>query len=137
MEPVYDPKLKEAMKEIREICKKHDIASFICLSSQTHGEFGLELPKWQPLFFEGQNLRFKSVGAAFNSKAEHIKSLNLGAWIVCQFQDMAALLFKQMSQMREMLEEKVEIEHSPMHGFAAHVDPEVLSHKDGGGKSEA
>jgi hypothetical protein len=39
----YNPKLKKAMEEIREILDKHDIAAYVALHTPGHGEFLMHL----------------------------------------------------------------------------------------------
>lgn len=136
MEQKFDPKLKAAMEEIKAICQKNDVVGFISLASQTHGEYALSFPKWSPVFIEDNVLRFRSVGKDYTSKSEHKRHLTLGAWAICQLQDMGMELHKMMTKMRRAVESRVEIDHSPMHGFTPHIDTEVLSHDEGGGKSE-
>ncbi len=53
----FSPKLKEAMAEIKEVIKKHDIGGVVILNDGLgHGEFGffLEEPTWSVIrFMEG------------------------------------------------------------------------------------
>lgn len=59
-----DPNLVAAMAEIRAICQKHKIGAVVALASQTHGEFGLEVPEWSCLQYNKETgemrLRAKS-----------------------------------------------------------------------------
>lgn len=48
-EPQYDPRLKEAMARIEQICKEFDIGGYFALVSKVGAEFRYALPSWTSL----------------------------------------------------------------------------------------
>ncbi|MDQ3562698.1 MAG: hypothetical protein M3436_00685 [Pseudomonadota bacterium] len=57
----YSPKLREAMSEIIEIIKRHDIAAHVVLYEDHLSEFLLAIdPSWSMAWFEGPGLRIRS-----------------------------------------------------------------------------
>lgn len=52
----YDPKLKLAMKEIREVVQKYDLFVTVNLMSQTHGEVFNSFPTWSGIQHEGNDI---------------------------------------------------------------------------------
>lgn len=74
MKQKYDPKLREAMEEVRALCKKYDVMAAVLLVSQSHSEFGNILdPSWSVMRWEAQDrIRFRSKKEDFESKeAQH------------------------------------------------------------------
>lgn len=120
-----DPKLKEAMAEIRGICKKHDIAGYITLVSETHSEFGLEItPTWSAAHWEDKTqgaLRFR-VKEAEVGKEKAKKLTELTCHMIYQIRDLCAQGFMYMEKMTGMIEEQIKVEHKSFSGFEPHVD---------------
>lgn len=91
-----DPKLKEAMAEIKAICRKHDIAGYISLVSTTHSEFGLEVtPSWSCAYWEDKNatLRFRAKQKELG-KDRAKQLIELTCHMIYQIRDLCALGFK-------------------------------------------
>lgn len=106
----YDPKLREAMFHIEEICKRYEIAGFINLHSRTHGEFKFIWPIWSVV----QNVYNE------NSKGLHIKykngvdcKKNLEATVGCllEMEKMAGISFIGLEELNSALKKKIQIEH--------------------------
>lgn len=125
MEAKYDEKLKDAMAEIRGICKKYDIAGYISLVSTTHAEFGLEItPSWSAAYWEDKNegkLRFrvkqKEVG---KEKAKQL--IELTCHMIYQIRDLCAQGFQFAENMTKLIEQQVTVEHQAFSGFEPHKE---------------
>jgi len=57
-----DPKLKEAIAEIKKVCEKYDCGGVLILANQTHGEYLVHFPTWSKCFYDGEGLRFRAKG---------------------------------------------------------------------------
>ena len=114
-----DPKLKEAMAEIRAILKKHDIGGAITLVSETHSEYLYELdPTWSLMYFESPGaLRFRSNRKDFKTKKEQHRFTESSVHLLCQIQDLSVKSFGNMERILTLLKEKMDIDHTP---FADH-----------------
>lgn len=119
-----DPKLKEAMAEIKAIFKKHDIGGFVTLVSETHGEFRYELePSWSVMHLSPQGqFRFKSILADFKNEQDKHRATELSVHLICQIRDLNVQSFRNMQTILEMLEGHMEINHTPYRDFEPHRD---------------
>lgn len=107
----YDPKLKEAMAEIKAICDKHDVGGFITLVSQTHSEFRLELaPSWSGLKWEEEGIRFR-VKAKELGKEVARKVAGETCHLVYQLRDRCAQTFMHMDKLTKQIEEHLNVDH--------------------------
>ena len=120
-----DPKLKEAMAEIRSVCTKHDIAGYITLVSKIHSEFGLEVtPSWSAAYWEDKakgQLRMK-VKTSEVGRDRAKEMLQLTCHMVYQIRDLCAQGFYYMQTMTELIEKQVEVDHTPFAGFEPHEE---------------
>lgn len=117
-----DPKLKEAMAEIKGILRKHDIAACVTLVSETHSEFyhGID-PSWSAAYFEReQYLRIRAKRADFKTLEEQKRCVNLTVHMLHQIRDLNAQSFANMERVIDMLNERFDIEHVPFAGFEPH-----------------
>lgn len=121
----YDPRLKEAMAEIRAICRKHDIASYVALVSKTHSEFGLEVtPTWSAAYWEDKNegkLRFR-VKQAEVGKDRAKQLIELTCHMIYQIRDLCIMGFNFSENMTKLIEQQVEVEHNSLAGFEPHKE---------------
>lgn len=119
-----DPKLKEAMAEIKAVFKKHDIGGFITLVSESHAEFRYVLePSWSVMHLNQQGrFHFKSILADFNNEKDQHKATELSVHLICQIRDLNAQSFRNMQTVLEMLEDHIEINHTPFSNFEPHRD---------------
>lgn len=107
----YDANLRQAMSEIEEILKKHDIGAFVSLHSRSHGEFKMciETPTWS-------NARFVKNGDAVHiklyMKSEHKKTEDTVA-MLASMKDMAAMCFAHANQIMDTVEYHAKVEHIP------------------------
>lgn len=119
----YDPKLKEAMAEIRSICRKHDIAAYCALVSPTHSEFGLEItPTWSAAYWENKNegkLRFRVKQAEVGKENARIL-IELTCHMVYQIRDLCAQGFQFAEGMTKLIEQQVEVDHKSFADFEPH-----------------
>lgn len=106
----YDPKLRQAMKEIDLILTKYDIGAIVALTSERHVEYKIHIePNWSLA-------RFVRDGEAFHLKLHHSKQPNLD-WtmgMLCGFRDIAALFFSQLNEMIRRVEQHAKIDHKPL-----------------------
>lgn len=121
----HDPKLKEAMAEIRSVCRRHNIAGYIALVSETHSEFGLEVtPTWSAAYWEDKNegrLRFR-VKQAEVGKEKAKRLIELTCHMIFQIRDLCAQGFKFADNMTELIQQQVEVEHKSFHNFEPHKE---------------
>lgn len=110
----YDPKLKEAMKEIDQIMMKYDIGGYINLVSRSHGAYRLYVtPTWSAAKWEGEDcLRIKAVKSEMGEEKAH--DLLHGTvhliYSIDKFCDMGVQFAKSIKQ---LLLEKVEVIEEP------------------------
>lgn len=116
-----DPKLKQAMAEIKGILNRHDIAGQVTLVSQTHSEFLLKPDtSWSCVHFDGEQLRIRVKKSEIPDKEVRRRLIELSAHILLQIRDLNAQNFRFMEQLLKMLEQHVEIDHTPYSGFEPH-----------------
>ena len=48
----FDPRLKAAMEEIKQVCQRYDVAFTGMLVSPTHSEYAMEFPTWSVAYFD-------------------------------------------------------------------------------------
>jgi hypothetical protein len=113
----FDPKLKEVMAEIKEILERHDVYGYVSITSQTHSEFKNIFPTWSPVFFDGDNLRFRAKAKDYPTREAHQKALDTGAALIANTMDAAANCFNIFRKIYEMVSQTHNIEHKPFHGL--------------------
>lgn len=121
-DPGFDPRLKAAMEEIKEVCRRYDVALAAMLVSPSHSEYVYEFPTWSPLGFEDVDdpddegkvgLRFRAVGSQFAGRASHHAILEAGVHLVENLRLFGAQTFEIYNHVMDMLEERVQIERQP------------------------
>lgn len=107
----FSPKLKTAMKEIREVIKKHDIGGVIILNDgEGHGEYGLFLedPTWS-------TIRFMAGGRGVHMKA-HMKSKALETArtvnMICNQLSLVINTYGILDKIKTMLTKNMDIEEN-------------------------
>lgn len=108
----YDPKLRAAAEEIKQVMKKHDIAGFVGLFSISHAEFVFEIEsswsiaKWKrdPETGDVQGFRFS---VRKNKKAEG----DATAGLFCNMRDLSARFFQYADNAIKLLEQHMKIDH--------------------------
>jgi len=101
-----DPKLKEAIAEIKKICEKYDCGGLMMLSSQHHGEYLAHFPTWSKCQWEAGNLRFKAKGKDDGTIVGTVHMLQV-------FQERCAEWAQGFDQILEMVETKMVITGGP------------------------
>lgn len=112
--PKYDPNLRQAMDEIRAICKRRNIAAHVLLASDKFYEFGLlyDIPSWSAISFE--NVAGNNIGIRIRSKSSisgDREKLDATVGMICSFQDMMANGFSAMDDIIKMLRKSLTILH--------------------------
>lgn len=111
----YDPKLKEAMAEIRALCHKYDIAAAIIVTSESHSEFGLEItPSWSGFSWEVGNdgvkdcVRLRVKQSEVGAEKAH-KLVSGSVHLTQHIMDLSAMFFLQAKQLMDNIKNHVEI----------------------------
>ncbi len=109
-EQQYDPKLKEAMAEIRAILHKHDISAFVSLASPTHVEYGLfvEKPSWSMIKWNDDKDSF-----VFQLRTAHPEYTDQTAHMLYGIRDTSIYIASAVAEMLDRLEKVVDVEHMP------------------------
>lgn len=107
----YDPKLREAMAEIKEIMKKYDVGGYVALGSKSHYEFAMliDVPSWSMLRWTTENGQAHLKIYAKSQKENTDATVGL----LVNLKDLCALGFGQLQKCEEQLRQVVEIEHTP------------------------
>lgn len=114
----YDPKLRSAIREIREVLKKHDCLALINLSSKTHGEFLLHLDSsWSVLKLEDvangkAGIRVKAKGVKVGTQ-EH-DNLEASVAFICNSADFCNHFGQAFYQLKALIGERSILEHNPL-----------------------
>lgn len=107
----YDPRLREAMDEIKYVMKKHDIGGYISLHSKSHSEFQLaiDIPTWSIARFirEGAGVHLK-----LYTKSRHADTENTVA-MIASIMDLSGMAFMQCKQLMEKIEQQIKVIHVP------------------------
>lgn len=108
----YDPKLREAMKEIVQVLNKYDCGALVSLHSLIGSEFRMHMePTWSMirLIDGGEKAHIK-----FRWKEK--ERMNGTAGMLCSMRDIGALFFGQADNLVKQMEQHSEIEHTPFYG---------------------
>lgn len=106
----YDPILREAMKEIKDILKKYDIGGYISLSSPTHGEFSLELePKWSMIRW----MREDAAHIKLHMKSAPEKT-DATVGMIARQQEMCGRTFLMLDEIMNQIKNHAEVESKPL-----------------------
>lgn len=117
----YDPKLKEAMEEIRSVLKKYDIAGAVTLASPTHSEYMNEIsPSWSCARIETtpegkKSVRFKATIAEYGSKESRDAAALATVHMLLQIRDIGGQTYQMFDAIAEQLEGQMIITHKPFH----------------------
>jgi hypothetical protein len=117
----YDPKLKLAMEEITEICKKYNCGGYFVLASKTHSEFMFHFPEWSKaqMHFNPEEGKY---GIMFTAKGKAgDEDITSSVHLLQSIQFMCGHGYMQMDKLIELLKEHMTIEGGPA-GFEPH-DP--------------
>lgn len=136
-EQPFDPQLKAAMEEIRQVCERYDVGFTGMIVSPTHSEFSLHLPTWSvaqshrsPDGREG--IRFRSHQADFDSPDAKHHADDITIHMIDQWRNWHARQLEAMLSLLDMLNQTAEITSSlddaeprghDIVGEAAGIDP--------------
>lgn len=104
----YDPKLRTAMAEIKNILARFDIGAAVVLQSETHTEFEMHLePSWSLIRFvrDGDALHIK---LHFSKKEQLTQTVGM----IYSFRDVCALIFRHCDQIAKQIEEHADVTHT-------------------------
>ena len=108
----YDPDLKQAVIDIKQILKKYDISGAIGLCSKTHAEFYMEFPEWSCVKLE------ESGKVAIDIKRENFESMDAAVkavqnttHVLLRNIDMSNYVIEAMEEILSHIEPKFDITH--------------------------
>lgn len=105
----FDPKLKNAMEEIKQILKNYDIAGVVVLHSPGHNEYMLKLdPSFSAATVSETGVRITATEALYG-KAKRDKLLDDTVNMVVGLAEVTAMQATNLIDLQEMLEKKFEI----------------------------
>lgn len=112
-----DVKLQTAMDEIKSVLKKHDIAAYVLLSSETHMEYLREFsPTWSCVRIEeidadNWGIRIRSQRADFQSLEAQKKCLESSVGMLFGFADVLEKEKKHLAEIIHMVGQYLNVEH--------------------------
>jgi hypothetical protein len=108
----YNPKLKIAMEEIKEILHKHDIAGAIVIHTPGHSEYMTELsPSYSCAKFEGEYLRIKAKKSDYKTIEAWREVVTLTSNMLHHLSEKTADLSLQLLNASELIDKTVKAEH--------------------------
>jgi len=127
-----DPRLKQAMAEIRALCRRYDIGGQITLVSKSHAEFGYFFPTWSVVQPEkgpeGQEgIRIRSFKEYYSSAQAQHDAMEESLHCLYQIRDIAGQTFMMFENLTAQVEEVsgLNIEHQPFHEFEPHQEGDL------------
>lgn len=116
----YDPKLKEAMAEMKAVMKKHDIAGALALVSKTHSEYLYHFPTWSAAQLTEDGIRFRAKSSEHQSKEAAQQALIESLHVILQIVDLSTKAVEDMGQLIKQIREVIEFDHTPYKGHTPH-----------------
>ncbi len=123
-----DPKLKEAMRQIGNICKDFDIAGHFILVSETHSETRhFFSPSWSIIIEEKNEegmvvgLRLKTDRVKQPNTEDRKDAIEKSLHILYQVKEISKDLFSYLTGFTMRIEEKIKVDHR-QRGFIGHRD---------------
>lgn len=125
-----DPVLEQAIAEIQEVLKKHDVGGHVVLVSKTHGEYLYHLsPSWSCVKIEpsenaeAPSIRFKSKAADYGSEEKRNEVIQQSAALLFTLRDLTGRAFMIFEQMTVVLNDKIgPIQHEPFKNHWSKVE---------------
>jgi hypothetical protein len=115
----FDPNLKDAMEEIKDLLKRYDIGGYVSLVSPTHSEFLLVIsPLWSCAHFETlpngeRQVRFRATEKQYGSKEARDKAIEVTTHLFMQIRDLGGQAFMFGDMMHDQLSNFYQIDHTP------------------------
>jgi hypothetical protein len=117
MQPESDQTLKQAVEEIRAICKHHNIGAALSLVSPTHSEWAYIIPPWcRVQMFPTGEVRIRIKESEFSSRDAAYEAATLTAHYLLQLRDLGYKTYREMEMLAERLAKYLEIDHTPYGG---------------------
>ena len=124
MKQPFDPKLKTAAKEIREILDRHDVAAYISLVSPTHSEFVLRFPTWSGVQREEPH------GLRIKLRAVEVQKVEATTWMVVGMSELLTRGLEMFSSVFGILRQNALISISNAEDRFTPHDPSMDEKKD-------
>jgi len=110
MNKEYDPELKKCAEELKVLFKKYDVMGSVTIASPSHSEFLMHVEAtWSVSKWEGDAIRFRSKKEDWPSKAAQDKATEATVHGIESIRWLNAKMHDNMSQLIEMLREKMTI----------------------------
>lgn len=111
----FDPRLKAAMQEIKEVLTKYDIAGHTVLVSPTHSEYNTQFPTWSLAQWEQDEqgvvgIRFNTRGQTFATPKGKHAAVEVSAHILDQLRHNATQQFALMEHILAILRQNMVID---------------------------
>ena len=122
----FDPKLKAAMAEIREIAQRYDIGIAAALVSETHSEYLSGFPTWSAIAYEGEGVKVDFSKASYPDRDAQTAAIERSLHALLQLRDLSGRHFMQFENLFETIEAALPpefVKHTPFAGHAPH-DPD-------------
>jgi phosphopantetheinyl transferase (holo-ACP synthase) len=106
-----DPKLIEAMEEIKAVLKKHDVAGVVILGSQSHAEYLFEVsPSWScATLDENGLLHVRAIASEFGSKEARNKAVDDTVGMFVTLNDATRFVTSQLDKLLVLLSKHMKI----------------------------
>lgn len=106
----YDPKLKEAMAEMKAVMMKHDIAGAIILVSRTDSEHQIHFPTWSAAQGSLKGIEFEADPILGTRDLRLNESLNMLAQIMAK----SEIFWRMMQGLLKEIRKRIDISQSPI-----------------------
>jgi hypothetical protein len=119
-----DPKLKEAMTEISDILKKHDIAGAITLVSRSHSEHQIHFPAWSAAQGDLTGISFDAKTPNYHKGFEANQKFEETLYMLLQIREVSAKFWRMMEGFLKTLGEYVDLNHT---SYSDDIPPDQLN----------
>ena len=124
--PEFDPNLKSAMAEIREIAERYDIGIAAALVSETHSEYLSGFPTWSAIRFTEEGITADFTKASYPDKVTQMAAIERSLHALLQLRDLSGKHFMQFEEVFKKIEEMLPpgfVQHKPFANHTPH-DPD-------------
>jgi hypothetical protein len=112
---LFDPKLKEVMKEIRVILDAHKVAAYVAIQSPHYAEYLIEFPSWGCVSLADGQIRIYSKRTDFPSLEAQKACLEASAGMILQLDTMLSTHAELFAEIGRRLGEHIDIAHGSQH----------------------
>ena len=114
--PSFDPNLRLAIEDVKAVLKRHKVAGFVLLGSETHQEFIFEVDApWNLLQVERSGVNDYRMRLKFKGKADEEKKRAIDATIGFMF-GLRDIMYRQLQTLHQFcgqLENQAQVDHVP------------------------